>query len=177
MSFGLPLFKMKIFLFCYQQACKQKNATLLDIMSASDNMKVQDLILESKRSSLCWYYGFWFDLVSLGGYLWYNSSGANVSYRNFGDFDTEEIYVQYSVGVLYLNPQNTMKWKIVLNSSHTSICSICQKGEISIKKIPDVPVAADVFLLSPLLFHGSSFVRHLSHLAIRTPASTDTSSF
>ena len=133
MSFGLPLFKMKIFLFCYQQACKQKNATLLDIMSASENMKVQDLILESKRSSLCWYYGFWFDLVSLGGYLWYNSSGANVSYRNFGDFDTEEIYVQYSVGVLYLNPQNTMKWKIVLNSSHTSICSICQKGEILTK--------------------------------------------
>ena len=143
MSFGLPLFKMKIFLFCYQQACKQKNATLLDIMSASENMKVQDLILESKRSSLCWYYGFWFDLVSLGGYLWYNSSGANVSYRNFGDFDTEEIYVQYSVGVLYLNSQNTMKWKIVLNSSHTSICSICQKGEILTKKSP-------MFLLLPM---------------------------
>ena len=167
---------MKIFLFCYQQACKQKNATLLDIMSASENMKVQDLILESKRSSLCWYYGFWFDLVSLGGYLWYNSSGANVSYRNFGDFDTEEIYVQYSVGVLYLNSQNTMKWKIVLNSSHTSICSICQKGEISIKNTR-CSCCCRCLPSESFAIPCSSFVRHLSHLAIRTPASTDTSSF
>ena len=122
----------KSFLFCSQQACKQKNSTLLEILTASENMKVQDLILKSNQSSYCQNI-FWFDLVTVGGYMWYNSSGANVSYRNFGDFDTEEIYVQYSVGVLYLNPQNTMKWKIVLNSSHTSICSICQKGEISIK--------------------------------------------
>ena len=119
----------KSFLFCSQQACKQKNSTLLEILTASENMKVQDLILKSNQSSYCQNI-FWFDLVTVGGYMWYNSSGANVSYRNFGDFFTEETFdILYYVGALYLNSQRTMKWKIYPEWFIPSPCSICQKGE------------------------------------------------
>ena len=119
----------KSFLFCSQQACKQKNSTLLEILTASENMKVQDLILKSNQSSYC-QNNFWFDLVTVGAYMWYNSSRANVSYRNFGNFITgESNVILYYVGALYLHSQKTMKWKIIQRLSSPWRCSICQKGE------------------------------------------------
>ena len=60
--------------------------------------------------------------------MWYNGSGANVSYQNFGEFSVRDYtHLNYYYGLLYLFTGNLMKWKISL--AYSKFCSICQKGK------------------------------------------------
>jgi hypothetical protein len=79
------------------QACKERNETLAEILNSKENDELQQLALNATNNNCDNHY--WFGLIHHRGYMWYNGTGSNVTYRNFGSFFFHNYY-RYSCFLL-----------------------------------------------------------------------------
>jgi hypothetical protein len=112
------------------QYCEGENATLAEIMSYKENKDIDAVITASNMALAC-NHQFWFGLVTQNGYMWFEDSKNNVSYRNFQDFTAEAGYlgvVYYGLLCRFRFEVSVYKWNVSAPDA-LDACAVCQKGE------------------------------------------------